>query len=135
LVNDIFQINKCNAPQLKEWLQLKNNKVSAATFKPKLVESTLEYIKENLKFWNDLPMPDIKAEKKTTNKRKDPKQMEEDDKIWKPIIDYSRFKSYEKKGYYFSQSIITDGVSVGVPLRSKEDVKLRKKKRKKDKKG
>jgi hypothetical protein len=57
--------------------------------------------------------------------------MEEDDKIWKPIIDYSRFKSYEKKGYLFAQSIITDGISVAIPLRSKQEVKPTKKEKEK----
>ena len=65
--------------------------------------------------------------KKKKKREKSQEKMDKDDEIWKLFIDYSRFNSYGKKGYRFGQSILTDGISVSIPLRKikKEERKVR----------
>lgn len=54
---------------------------------------------------------------KKTKQHKSQERMDEDDQVWGDYIDWSRMEPYKKKGYRFSQSIVTDGVSVSIPLR------------------
>ena len=105
----------------------------ADTKKLVIVEAVESYIKNHFKDWDNLSFSVPK--KKTTNKKKRKSQetMDKDKVIWNLYIDSSHFKSYEKKGYCFAQSIMTDEISVSIPLWLR-DYKPSKKKHKKKKK-
>ncbi len=118
-----IQIDSCTIPQLSAWLSTKGVKVSAKVNKEKVLRAVNKYIEMNFKDWKDRTCPPEaipqQIPQQSTRTEKSQEKIDEDEAIWKMYLDYSRFQSYEKKGYRFGQSIITDGISVSIPLKCK----------------
>jgi len=98
-----------------------------------LINRTKKYLDEHFLNWDTISFTQetsIKEKKTFGNKRKSEETMNEEEPTWSPYIDSSRFSSYvrkegekskkektNKKYYRFGLSIVTDGISVSIPLR------------------
>ena len=116
-----IQIDSCTIPQLSAWLSTKGVKVSAGTKKEEVLRAVKSYITTYFMEWEERTCPPeaIPQQIPQQSTEKSQEKIDEDEAIWKMYLDYSRFQSYEKKGYRFGQSIVTDGISVSIPLKCK----------------
>jgi len=114
-----------NVPLLREWLLSKGVVISSKSYVKKecIIQHVREFIEANPPDWTTIScIPNTSSNKKRKGRKRKEKSetsVDRDDLVWKQYIDTSRFESYEKE-YRFAQSIVTDGISVSVPLRKRD---------------